>query len=73
MFKISVLSPDAQRLTTLRYGFVINSVKNDKAKKQQIAVFWLCSSNILDLSLKKLEKYKDPFLQLTLKNICFYR
>ena len=50
----------------LRYGFVINSAKNNKAKKQQIAVFWLCSSNVLDISLKTLEKYKDPFLQLTL-------
>ena len=57
----------------LRFGFVINRTKNNKTKKQQIAVFWLCNSNVLDLSLKTFEKYKDPFLQLTIENICFLR
>ena len=47
----------------------MNRALNNKAKKQQIAVFWLCSSDDLDLSLKTFEKYKDPVLQLTSENI----
>ena len=34
----------------LRYVSVINSAINNKAKKQQFAVFWLFSSDVLDLS-----------------------
>ena len=35
----------------------MNSAINNKAKKQQIAVFWLCSSDVSYLSLKTFEKY----------------
>ena len=50
---------------------VMNNTINNKAKKQQCAVFWLCRSDSGSF-IRNIRKIEDPFIQLNSKNICFF-
>ena len=56
----------------LRFIRVMNIPLNNKAKNNNMLSSGYVNSDVLDLSKKTLNKYKDPFFQLNTENICYF-